>query len=161
MKMGDKLEAGPPASSQRSKPQCRDTRRAMSRDNVEVPRRWWAAFNEGGSRLLDLCDEEIEIWNPSVFPITGPYFGHEGVRRWESDVWEVVSDLHMDVDEVIDVGDGERVVCVLTVRGQMRHTRLPADFQWAGVMTLRAGKVLRAHGYMTKAEALEAVGLQE
>lgn len=133
----------------------------MSRENVEVARRWWAAFNRGGSGLLDLCDQEIEIRNPSLFPTTGPYVGHEGVRQWESDVWEVVSDLHMDVDHLIDVGDGERVVCVLTVRGKMRHTGLPTDFQWAGVMTLRAGKAVRAQGYMTKAEALEAVGLRE
>ena len=43
----------------------------------------------------------------------------------------------------------------------MRHTGLPAKVQWAAVMTLRGGKLAHAQGYLTKAEALEAVGLRE
>jgi ketosteroid isomerase-like protein len=43
----------------------------------------------------------------------------------------------------------------------MRHTGLEANLKWAVVWTLRDGKALRAHGYMTKAEALDAAGLRE
>jgi ketosteroid isomerase-like protein len=133
----------------------------MSRENVEIARRWWGAFNEDGAAPLGLCHEEVEIRNPSEFPTTGPYFGHDGVRHWETDAWEVIRDLRMDVDELIDVGDGERVISVQTVRGRMRHSDLPADVQWAAVMTIRAGKLVRAQGYLTRAQALNAVGLRE
>ena len=133
----------------------------MSRENVEVARRWWAAFNEDGAVPLDLCHDSIEITNPSQFPGTGPYLGHAGVREWEADTWEVFLDLQMDVDEIIDVGDGERVVSVQTVRGRFRHSSLPTNVEWAGVWTVRGGKVARAQGYLSRAEALEAVGLRE
>jgi ketosteroid isomerase-like protein len=43
----------------------------------------------------------------------------------------------------------------------MRHTGLEAKLRWAVAWTLRDGKAVRAHGYLTKAEALEAAGLGE
>ena len=133
----------------------------MSRENVEIVRRWWAGFNADGVAPLALCDDQLVIRNPQDFPIVGPYVGHEGMRQWATEVWEVFDELHMDVEEVIDVGDGETVVSVQRVRGRMRHTGLPIDVQWAGVSTVRSGKIVRAQGYMTKAEAFEAVGLRE
>jgi ketosteroid isomerase-like protein len=59
------------------------------------------------------------------------------------------------------VGDGERAVAVLRQTGIWQHTQLPMEFQWAAVMTFRDGKLVHAVGYMSKAEALEAVGLSE
>ena len=50
---------------------------------------------------------------------------------------------------------------VLRTSGHMRHTGLPAKVQWAAVVTMRGGKLAHAQGYLTKAEALEAVGLRE
>ena len=133
----------------------------MSQENVEVARRWWAGFNADGVVPLDLCDEEIVMRNPASFPVVGPFVGHDGVRQWAKECWEVFDELVMDVEEVLDVGDGERVVSVPRVRGRMRHTGLPTNVQWAGVLTIRAGRVTQAQGYMTRAEALEAAGLTE
>jgi len=133
----------------------------MSRENVEFVHRWWAAFNETGTAPLDLCDEQIEMSNPSRWPVLGPFIGHDGVRQWATESWEVFDDLRMEVEEVVDARDGETVVGVQRVRGLMRHTKLPTNVQWAAVYTIRAGRLLRAQGYMSRAEALEAVGLRE
>ena len=133
----------------------------MPQDREEFVRRWWAAFNQDGLAPLWLCDEDIEMTNPAEFPVQGPYIGHEGVRQWTKECWEVFSDLRMEVEEVVDAGDGETVVSVQTVRGKMRHSKLPADVQWAAVWTIRGGKAVRARGYLTRAEALEAAGVQE
>jgi ketosteroid isomerase-like protein len=133
----------------------------VSRENVDVVRRWWAGFNADGVPPLALCDEGIEISNPPRFPVRGPYIGHDGVRQWATEVWDVFDDLRMEVEEVIDAEDDETVVSVQRIRGVMRHTKLPWDIQWAGVLTLREGRVVRAQGYMTRAKALEAVGLSE
>lgn len=46
-----------------------DTTPAVSDENLEVVRRWWASFNEHGIPSLDLCDEQIEIRNPPDFPL--------------------------------------------------------------------------------------------
>ena len=144
----------------------------MSRENVEVVRALWAGLSripvpwppasrdELDHRLrLDLCDERIEIRNPAEFPAADEYHGHEGVRQWAADVWEVFSEMHHELEEIIEAADGETVVSVQRSRGLMRHTQLPMDLVWAAVWTVRDGKAVRSQGYMTKAEALEAAGV--
>jgi ketosteroid isomerase-like protein len=130
-------------------------------ENTEVARRWWARFNEEGSPPLDLCDEEIEMWNPDGFLVRGPYHGHEGMRRWREDVFDVFDEARVEVDELIDVGDGEAIVMFLRLRGIASHTRIEVDAPWAAVCRLRGGKLLHAQGYAGKREALEAAGLCE
>jgi len=147
----------------------------MSRENVEVVRALWAGLkqdpgepwppasrDELDRRLrLDLCDERIEIRNPAEFPVAHEYHGHEGVRQWAVEVWEVFSEIHHELQEIIEADDGETVVSVQRTQGRMRHTQLPVDLLWAAVWTVRDGKALRGQGYMTKVEALEAVRLRE
>ena len=72
-----------------------------------------------------------------------------------------VPDLHFEVEEIIEAADGETIVSVQRTQGRMRYTQLKTDLRWAGVWTVRDGKALRAHGYMSKAEALEAAGLRD
>jgi ketosteroid isomerase-like protein len=68
---------------------------------------------------------------------------------------------HHELEEVIDVGDGATVMSVQRAQGRTRHMQLDTDLRWAAVWTFRAGKVLRAQGYMHRREALEAAGLEE
>jgi ketosteroid isomerase-like protein len=147
----------------------------MPRENVEIVRRLWAALDRDpgmpwppapGDELdrrlqLDLLDEQIEIRNPAEFPVASEYHGHDGARQWAIEVWEVFSELHHEVEEMIEVGDGETVVSVQRTQGRMRHTGLKTNFQWAAVWTVRDGKALRAHGYASKAQALKAAGLEQ
>lgn len=122
---------------------------------------WWAGLNETGVPPLDLCDERIEIHMFEEFPVQGPYRGHEGVRRYVHDIFEVTEDFHVDVDEVVPTGDEDRLVTVQRVVGRTRHTRLEVDFAWATVWTIEDGRILRAQGYATRAEALQAAGLPQ
>ena len=134
----------------------------MSQENVEVVRRFWAALNEDPPRLLlEVLDDEAEITNPSEFPLQGPFRGHEGARIWFRESWEVFSGLHHELEEVIEVGEGATVISVQRVQGRTRHMRLETNLRWAAVWTFRAGKILRAKGYMHRGEALEAAGLRE
>jgi ketosteroid isomerase-like protein len=73
----------------------------------------------------------------------------------------VFTDLRFEVEESIEAPDGETIVSVQRTVGRMRHTQIPTDVLWAVVWTVRDGKALRAHGYLSKAEALEAAGLRE
>jgi ketosteroid isomerase-like protein len=134
----------------------------VSEENVEVVRRWWEGFNEDGMPPLPLCDDMIEINNPPDFPVRGLFQGHEGVRRWRDQVFEVADNARVEPEEIIDVhGDGETVLMLLRATGRARYTKLEMDFEWAAIWTVRGGKVLRAQGYMSRAEALEAAGLSE
>jgi ketosteroid isomerase-like protein len=134
----------------------------MSREPEEIVRRWWDAFNVTGMPPLSLCDERIEIRNPPGFPVRGSFHGHQGVRDWRDQVFEVVDDASVEAEEVIDVtGDGETVVMLLRARGTARHTRIEFDFPWAAIWTIRDGKLVLAQGYLNREEALEAAGLSE
>ena len=129
-------------------------------ENVAIVRALWAGL-ERGDVPLDLCDQQIELRTAAEIPVADEYRGHDGVRKWATDVWEVFSEFHNEVEEVIEVGDGETVVTLVRTTGRMRHTGLEAKLKWAVVWTLRGGKALRAHGYLSKAEALEAAGLRD
>ena len=133
----------------------------MSRENVEVVRLWIQGLSEAGSPPLDLCDEQIEIGNVEEFVVQGPYHGHDGVRQWATDAFDVVVDRRFELNEAIDAGDGETVISVQRALGHSSHTGLKFDLKWVGVWTIRGGKVVRIQGYASKAQALEAVGLSE
>jgi ketosteroid isomerase-like protein len=134
----------------------------VSRENVEVVRRLWEGLErDPDMSWLALCDEHMEIRNPPGLPVADEYHGHQGARQWATEVWEVFSQFHHEVQELIDAGDDETVVSVQRLQGRMRHSQIEMNAEWATVWTLRGGKALRAHGYLTKAQALEAVGLRE
>ena len=125
-------------------------------------RRWWKGFNEDGMPPLALCDEEIEIRNPPDFPVRGLYQGHDGVRRWRDQVFDIFDNARVEPEEIVDVrGDGETVLMLLRATGTARHTEIELEVEWAAIWTIREGKVLRAQGYLNRAEALKAAGLQE
>ena len=134
----------------------------MAEEKTEVVRRWWKGFNEDGMPPLALCDEEIEIRNPPDFPVRGLYQGHDGVRRWRDQVFDIFDNARVEPEEIVDVrGDGETVLMLLRATGTARHTEIELEVEWAAIWTIREGKVLRAQGYLNRAEALEAAGLQE
>jgi ketosteroid isomerase-like protein len=134
----------------------------MSEENVEIVRRWWEGFNEDGMPPLSLCDEKIEITNPRDFPVRGLFQGHDGVRRWRDQVFEIADNAQVVPEEIVDVhGDGETVLMLLRAIGSARYTEIEMEFEWAAIWTIRDGKVLHAQGYMSRADALEAAGLQK
>jgi len=133
----------------------------MSAQNLDIVRRWWESFNEHGMPSLDLCDEEIEIRNPPDFPVRGSYHGHDGVRQWRTDVWDIVDEPKVELEKLFDAGDGETVVMFLRFQGVARHTRIEFDEPWAAVWRMQGGKLLNAQGYTSRRKALEAAGLRE
>jgi len=128
----------------------------MSQENVEIVRRWWAGFNDDGMPPLSLCDEEIEIRMPPDFPVRGLFQGHEGVRRWREQVFEVAENARVEPEEVVDVhGDGETVLMLLRATGTASYSEIELNVEWAAIWTIRDGKVLRAQGYLDRAAAVK------
>jgi ketosteroid isomerase-like protein len=134
----------------------------MSQKNVSVVRRWWEGFNEDGMPPLALCDEEIQIRMPQDFPVRGLYEGHDGVRRWRDEVFDVFDDPRVEAEEIVDVhGDGTTVLMLLRATGIASYSELKVNYEWGAIWTIRDGKVLRAQGYLNRADALEAAGLRD
>jgi ketosteroid isomerase-like protein len=131
----------------------------MSEENVEVVRRWGEALSRG-DLPLELSDPELRLDNIAEFPNTGPYHGHEGLRRWWQDVADAFDEVRFEFEKLIGVDD-ERVVSVQRTIGRFRHTGIPIDNRWASLFWVREGRVTRAVGYVSEKRALEAAGLSE
>ncbi len=132
----------------------------MSEENAEIVRQWWGGFNATGMPPLSLCDERIEIRNPPDFPVRGSFHGHQGVREWRQQVFEVIDEATVETEEIIDLpDDSETVVMLLRARGTASHMGLEIDFPWAAIWTIREGKLLLAQGYLDRSEALKAAGV--
>ena len=127
----------------------------MSKENIELARRVIGDL----SALFDLFDDYV-IWDYRAYsPVDRdePVFGKQAimadVRKWIG-TW---ADYTFEVEELIDAGDS--VVLVVNERGQGRGSGAPMEHHYCTIWTFRNGRIIRGEAYPTKAEALEALGL--
>ncbi len=134
----------------------------MSEENVEIVRGCLDAFNRGDmpASLKDV-DPAFELHMDLGFP-EGPttHLGHDGFKEfWGGGPHERFAGFRLEPDEFIDAGDQVLVPVRAVGRGKGSGAKVEqAHFQ---AWTLRNCKVVRLDVYADKAEALEAVGLQE
>jgi ketosteroid isomerase-like protein len=139
----------------------------MSQENVETVRRLFEAVASRDSEtVLSLYHPEVE-WDGSrsrwaeVLPGDGRYTGHEGIRRFSRQYFEIWESFQDTAEELIDAGD-HAVVSVVTSRGLGRSSGVEVEFPGnAGVWTVVDGKIVRVVWFPSREEALEAVGLRE
>jgi ketosteroid isomerase-like protein len=135
----------------------------MSEENVEMLRRYYEAFTEGGSdEAFKFLDPEFELRGPREFPdLAEPHFGPEGAARYLAKVNEVIEDYRMAPEKFIDAGDN-RVLVLSREGGRGRGSGAEVQTHLtAHLWTLRAGKIVRMQSYWERAEAFEAAGLSE
>ncbi len=129
---------------------------------MEIVRRWVARLR-AGDPAPELCDPEIEIRNWAESPFPGPYYGHDGLRKWFRDVND--PDMGLDIqlfelEEIVEIDDG-RVLTTQRATGRGRSSGLAVDQRWGGITGVRDGRIAFAFGYPTPEEAREAAGLSE
>jgi ketosteroid isomerase-like protein len=134
----------------------------MSQEQIEVVRRCWAELQQHPPKVsLELFDEDVVVQNPPDFPMRGPFRGHHGVQVWADEVWDVFSDIHHEIEEILEAPDGETVVSLQRTQAHMRHTGIAFDVSWGVVWQFKDARVWRTQGYTRKEDALEAAGLSE
>jgi hypothetical protein len=123
----------------------------MSRENVEIVRRGYDAYDQGDiDAVLETFHPDIE-WKQVEQP--NAVHGHSGVlRAWEEWSEPFEEDLRAEVQELIDAGD--QVVAVVRHRGSGRESGIEVDMRTYLVYTVSEGKVVRMVEYLTKEEAL-------
>ena len=132
----------------------------MSQENVEIMKRWNAAFNardmDAVGEILDpdvVIARDLEGW-----PETGPLVGREAViRQWERSLDPFPDGATIDLVSVTDVGD--RVVARSVGHGKGQGPELSAEF--TTISTMRNGRVLIIEYFWDYAEALASLGLSE
>ena len=127
----------------------------MGDQNADVLARW-AETMRRGDLAEELWDEDLEIVNAEGWVVEATYRGYDGLRRWWGDLAEAFADFTMEVEEITPL-DGERFLTVQRFVGHFRATGIPIDAQWASVVTVRAGRIVQAVGYLTKGRALSEI----
>jgi uncharacterized protein len=132
----------------------------MSRENVEIVRRSWEAFNRGDlDAFLAALADDAEFEEDPLFPEAGVYRGREEILGYTRGFQEQLAGHHFEVEELRDLGD--RVLALLheTVRGA--SSGLEVHEHPAFLYTFRGNRVARVRAYLDRAEALEALELRE
>jgi ketosteroid isomerase-like protein len=87
------------------------------------------------------------------------YHGPSGYRAYISSTYEVWGrEVRLEPTELIDLGD--RIVLLANMPMRAQASGVPLAETYAGVSTLKEGKVIRNDDYLDQSEALEAVGLR-
>src|SRR2546430_16166075 len=133
----------------------------MPADNVETLRRYHDLLNETGEPPLELVHPEVEIHMFRGSPISGPYRGHDGLRQWRHDTFDVIDSWRLELDEVITGEDPDVMVALQRFVGRMQQTDLAANFPLSVIVRFHDGLIVRFEGYRERSEALEAAGLRE
>jgi ketosteroid isomerase-like protein len=130
----------------------------VSQGNVERVRESYELVSRTHRPDVELLHPDVEWHTRADLPDTGTYLGHEGAAKLVSEWFDAFEDLDLETEELIDVED--RVVVVVRLHGRVRGSSQEVDMTETHVLTMRDGKATEIHEYRTKAEALEAVGLE-
>ena len=139
----------------------------MSEHDVEVVRRAFVDFQEGlargefanafdkGSASPDL----VWIIPPNAPGMRPVYEGREGWIEFMT-TWTEDFDWWIEIEELIDVGDG-RVVVNTHQRAVGKASGVPVDLHMGAVWTVEGDQTVRMENYFERAEALAAAGLSD
>jgi uncharacterized protein len=131
----------------------------MSQENVEIVRRSLEHVDRTGEPLWEVLDPGIEwIIDPTGL-LAGTYRGHEGVKQFLERLRESFYEQHVEIDDLIDVGDSVVVLCRVRSRGRSSGMTVEQPVGW--VYQVRKGRIVSGRVYFRQVEALEALGLSE
>jgi ketosteroid isomerase-like protein len=125
----------------------------MSHKNVDAVRGLFAAVeSQDWEAALELFDPAVE-WSPTE----GTYRGLEGVLSSLAEWLEPWEEHHIEAEEFTEAGD--QVLAVIHLTGRGAGSGMEIDQRFFQVYAVHNGKIIRMVEFVTRDEALEAVGL--
>jgi ketosteroid isomerase-like protein len=135
----------------------------MSRENVEVVRRAYEAWNRDDfDAALLLIHPDVEWRGPGdlFLGVEEVYYGHAGVREWWNAIKEPWEYFESHIERTLE--DGDKVVAVVRFDAVGRESGVKVELPlFVNVWELDAGLIIRFTAYYSLEEAIEAVGLTE
>jgi len=133
----------------------------MSEENVEVVRRSIDAFNRGDveAMVVDVHPEVEGTDDPRVPGAPHKGRGRAKVKRYFESMSRYWESVRLAPERVIDLGDDVLVLGRMTARSRRGGPEIERPLDQ--MVTLRDGKIIRNRIFSTRAEALEAAGLEE
>jgi ketosteroid isomerase-like protein len=133
----------------------------MSQENVEAFKRGMEAVNHRDlDAFLELIDPEVEFTTRVIEMAVDPYYrGHDGIREWWEDLFEIFPDFNVETLEARDLGD--LVIGAVHARGHGVDSDAPFEQTLWGASEWRNGRAVWWQAFESEAEALKAAGLRE
>jgi uncharacterized protein len=132
----------------------------MSEENVEIVRRYYAAWNSGGlDAARAFWSDDFEWHDAPGMPDSGVYRGAEAAAAHFRDLNEVLGTMEVHLDRVLPAGD--EVFVLLHVHLDAPRGDLALDGPIFETVRLEDGKISRIRLFLDERTALEAAGLLE
>ena len=130
----------------------------MSEENVEIVRRAYDALSRHDFNTFKaLHDPDVEL--TPLRPEGATYRGHDGVRTYWDELFDVFPDFNVEIDDVREVGDLMLIAARISGRGKGSDVPVGQPIWQLG--EIRGGRVIWWRSYPSEAQALEAAGLSE
>jgi ketosteroid isomerase-like protein len=126
-----------------------------------VVRRSYEAWMRGEAELAADAWDPVGEWRPAMAGTieSEVYQGQSGARRYFDELSERFSEVRLSGLEFRDFGDRVLVLYALSIRG--RESGVAVEQLAGAVYTLRDRKIVDGRSYLSRREALQAVGLLE
>jgi ketosteroid isomerase-like protein len=129
----------------------------MSEESIEVARRSFEAWNRGDTETwIESWDEEAEFHPMRARLEGGAYRGHQGLRRFISEMSEEWDEVRFEVDSIQEAG--QMLVATGRVSAKGRASGIDLDVPLALVGRVCAGKIAYSRFYPSPEEAFRAAG---
>ena len=117
----------------------------------------YEGFNaDEAEQFYPLYDPDIEF---QMFLVGGTYRGRTGIREAWSAWRESFPETSAELEEFIDPG-GDVFIAVLRLHGRGSTSGIEVNQRAAQLWEVKGGRVTRTWGLASKADALEAMGLE-
>jgi ketosteroid isomerase-like protein len=110
------------------------------------------------SQWRDVCEPRFEWHTRDDLPDAGVRKGYEGAVRLRDEWVEAFDGMHVALDELIDAED--HVIAVVRLCGCLRGSGHQLEVQETQVWKMREGRATEVRAYLTRSEALKALGLE-
>jgi ketosteroid isomerase-like protein len=135
-------------------------------ENLDLVRSIYTTWERGDFSLMDREPEWHDVFAPDFewhtrgdLPDAGVRTGYEGAVRLRDEWVQNFDDMHIEVDELI--GAGDNVIAIGRLCGCLRGSGHELDIEETQVWRLRDARATEVRAYLTRSEALKAVGLAE
>ena len=132
----------------------------MSRENVDALRAVYEEYSRGNFRAgLELYDPNVLLVSRSDLPDADRCVGVDSIRAYMREFLEPLTNVTWTAEEFIEAESS--IVVAARQQGIGKESGVPMDGRLFTVWTFRGRVVIRIEFFADRADALEAVGLQE
>jgi uncharacterized protein len=126
----------------------------VSEQDVELVRRVFQAINERDvDAMLDAYHPDADLSTLTSELVQGnAYRGHSGIREYFSSFADVWEELHLEPEEIRDLGDRILVVGRWSSRGKESGAAVESPAAW--IFAVRDGRIVFTRAYRDAEDAL-------